>query len=126
MSTITKTSHFRGMISGVMFGALAASFAAVCPAADADVYQSTVKYHDLSAAGSAGATVLYARIRAAAATVCQPLEGRDLASKRLVSVCVHQAIADAVTKVNQPALSAVYSAKNGTSLPVLLASRQIR
>jgi UrcA family protein len=125
MSTITKTSHFHSMIAGAMFGVLAASFAAVCPAADADVYQSTVKYQDLSATGSAGATALYSRIRAAAATVCQPLEGRDLASKRLVSKCVYQAIAAAVTKVNQPALSAVYNAKNGTSLPVLLASRQI-
>jgi UrcA family protein len=126
MSTNTKSRHFRGMISGAMFGVITLSFAAASPAADTEVFQSTVKYQELGTTGTAGAAILYSRIRSAAAAVCQPLDGRDLASKRLAGECVQRAIADAVTKVNHPALFAVYNAKTAAPKPMLLASSQVR
>ena len=45
------------------------------------------------------------------------------ASTGLHARCVHDAIANAVTKINQPALSAVYHAKNKTSVPSNLVSQ---
>ena len=35
--------------------------------------------------------------------------------------CVHKAIADAVTKVNQPELFAIYNSKNHEPRPILVA-----
>jgi hypothetical protein len=35
--------------------------------------------------------------------------------------CMHKAIADAVSQVNQPALTAVYNDRDGGSLPMIAA-----
>jgi hypothetical protein len=39
-----------------------------------------------------------------------------------MGACVHKAIADAVAKVDQPALFAVYNAHNGQPTPIVLAA----
>jgi hypothetical protein len=41
-------------------------------------------------------------------------------------ICIHHAITDAVTNVNQAALLAVYNTKNSTSKPLILATDQTR
>jgi UrcA family protein len=127
MNTMTQTIKPQRMIATVLLGALALSFAATCPAGETtDAYQTTVKYADLNVSSLSGAAALYARISAAADGVCQTLDGRDLTSKTHYDRCVHKAIADAVAKVDQPALYSVYNAKNSTQKPIMLASGQNR
>lgn len=123
MNTITSP-RFRGLIATAIFSALASSFAPVGAAADStDAPTTIVKYGDLNVSTSQGMTALYERIRAAAETVCRPLDGRDLSSKMRKDGCINKAIADAVTKVDQPELFAAYNAKNATPLPANLLSQ---
>lgn len=127
VNTITQTIKLQRMTTTVLFSALALSFAAMCQAGDtAGANQSTVKYADLNVSRPAGAAALYSRIKAAAHGVCWTLDGRDLQSKTDFNRCVYQAIADAVAKVDQPALYSIYNAKNPTRKPILLASGQNR
>jgi len=127
MNTKPKSINFHRMIVTAVVSGLALSFAAICPAADSsDVPQRTVKFADLNISSPQGAASLYTRIRVAADAVCRTLDRLDLTSKALFDRCVHKAIADAVTKVDQPALYAVYNAKNKTSKPIMLASGQTR
>jgi UrcA family protein len=127
MNTMAQSSNLHRMIVTAAFGALIGSFAAISPAADAPgMSQATVKYGDLKLSSPQGAAVLYARISATANEVCRTLDGRDLASKTRFNRCVHQAIVDAVTKVDQPALYTVYNTKNPTPKPIMLAAGQTR
>ncbi|MFL6602607.1 MAG: UrcA family protein [Steroidobacteraceae bacterium] len=121
MNTLTTSTGLRGLISTAIIGALASSFGAVC-AADSSTGRDSqaVKFADLNIATKAGAVVLYARIRAAAESLCSYYVFQsDAAEDR----CVHDAITNAVTKVNQPALFAVYNTKNKTPLPNALVSQ---
>ena len=117
MNTTTTPTNLRRVIATAIFSALASGGAADCTAAGGtDAPQAAiVKYGDLNIASPQGAAALYTRIRAAAEQVCRSFDRRALASKELKDTCIHKAIADAVTKVDQPALFAVYSAKNRTS-----------
>jgi UrcA family protein len=117
------------LITTAIFGALAASGSAMCMAADgSDVPQAMVKFGDLNLANSQGAAMLYSRISAAAHEVCKSfdIDGRDLGSRTRQDACVHKAIADAVIKVCQPQLFAIYNAKNDQPLPILVAATQTR
>jgi len=67
-----------------------------------------VKFADLDVASGSGALVLYDRIRSAAQGACSFYWFKTDADEFR---CVRNAIANAVIKVNQPALSAVYDAK---------------
>jgi UrcA family protein len=122
MTTMTTSRSFRGVLATAVFGALTCSLMAVCTAAETDTPQTTVKYADLKVSNPEGAAALYARIQRAARQVCLPLDGRDLSSKAQMSACVHKAIADAVAKVDQPALLAVYNAHNGQPTSIVLAA----
>jgi UrcA family protein len=107
MNTSTPATGLRGLIAVAIFGAIASSFSAVS-AADPQSVSITVKYADLNIASPSGARVLYERIRAAAQAGCGYfLFETDADEAR----CVHDAIATAVIKVNQPALSAVFDAR---------------
>lgn len=109
--------------AGALLIAAASSFAGICLAADTAPLQTLVKYGDLNVSSAAGANALYARIHAAAEQVCRPFDNRDLAFKRLKEACIHDAIANAVIKVDQPALFSVYNAKSGNSKPIMLVAR---
>jgi len=127
MNTVNTPSRLAGLIASGVFGALALSSGAVCSAADGfGSPQVLVKYGDLNVSSQQGAVALYTRIRAAAERVCGPFDHRDLAAKTVVNACIHKAISDAVAKVDQPALSAVYRAKNRTPQPIILAVGQTR
>ena len=119
MNTSTPATGLRGLIATAIFGALAASFTAVS-AADPNPVSLTVKYADLNIASPSGALVLYERIRAAARGACSYYWFKTDADE---ARCVNGAITNAVTTVNQPALSAVYSAKFKTSAPSTLVSQ---
>ncbi len=123
MNTTTTVNRFRTVIATALFGAVASSFAVLPAAADSfDAPQVTVKFGDLNISNSQGAAVLYGRIRAAAERVCSPYDESGLEAKMRLSACIDKAIFGAVTKVNAPALSAVYSTKTGKEVPMRLAS----
>jgi UrcA family protein len=127
MNTTTQSTNLHRMTVTVLFSALALSFAAMCSAGDATgANQTIVKYADLNVSSPGGAAALYARIGVAANGVCRTLDGRDLASKTHFDRCVHKAISEAVTKVDQPALYSVYNSKNSAPKPIMLASGQTR
>jgi UrcA family protein len=115
----TPSMGLRGLIATAVFGALASSFSAVS-AADPNPVSVTVKFVDLNIASPSGALLLYERIRAAAQGACSYYWFKTNADE---SRCVHDAIANAVTKVNAPELSAVYNAKSKTSAPRTLVSQ---
>lgn len=118
MNTSSPCIGFRRLIATAIFGALAASFSAVS-AADPSSAGITVKYADLNVASPSGARVLYERIRAAAQSACNYFWFEtDEAEAR----CVQNTIANAVSKINQPALSAVYNVKYKIPAPSLLVS----
>jgi UrcA family protein len=75
--------------------------------------QIKVKYADLNVNDSAGAAVLFHRIRAAANEVCGVGRDRDLSRMIEAQSCAKKAVSDAVAAVNAPALTGLYQAKVG-------------
>jgi len=120
VNTSTPSNGLRGLIATAIFGALAASFSAVSAADGPHPYSINVKYADLNTASPSGALVLYDRIRAAAHSACSLFWFKTDADE---ARCLHDTIANAVAKVNQPALSAVFNAKYKTSAPSPLVSQ---
>lgn len=108
----------RSLIAVAIFGVIAATVSGVS-AADPDPVSLTVKYADLNLASPSGARVLYERIRAAAQGACSYFWFKTDADE---ARCVNSAITNAVTKVDQPALTAVYNAKFKISAPSAVAS----
>jgi UrcA family protein len=84
------------------------SLANAGPAPDAP--QLTVHFADLDLTKTDGAAVLYKRLQAAAETVCGPREDRDPAKAVAFRKCVQSALASAVSRVDQPKLTAYYRA----------------
>jgi UrcA family protein len=120
---MTTASRFQSLIGIALFSILSSSLAALPAAADSvEPLKVTVKFGDLDVSKPQGAAALYGRIHSAAEKVCSPFDGRDLSRKMHLNACVHKAVADAVTEVNEPALLAVYSAKVGKTLPVRVVS----
>lgn len=122
MNTLIATTDLRRLIATAIVGAFAPSFSTVL-AADVGLDPSSqiVKFADLNISKPAGAAALYGRIRAAAESVCSYYVFKsDEAENR----CINGAITNAVTKVNEPALFAVYNAKNKTPLPAALVSQR--
>jgi UrcA family protein len=119
MNTSTPSTGLRGLIAVAIFGAVASGFSAVS-AADPTSVSFTVKYADLNIASPSGARVLYERIGAAAQAGCSAylFETEEDEAR-----CVHNAIANAVVKVNQPALTAVFDAKFKTPARTTLVSQ---
>jgi UrcA family protein len=125
MNTMITSRSFRSVLATAVLSAFGCSLATVCNAAEPSFPQTTVKFADLNVSNPAAAATLYARIQRAARQVCPVLDVRNLSSESH-GACVHKSIADAVAKVNQPALFAVYSARNGQPTPIVLAATQSR
>ncbi|MEJ1962739.1 MAG: UrcA family protein [Gammaproteobacteria bacterium] len=70
-----------------------------------------VHYADLNMVRSTGAAVLYRRLQSAAEKVCTPINAKDASHQVMFRHCVADAMARAVTEVDQPALGAYYRAK---------------
>ena len=80
-------------------------------ASPGDVPSVTVHFADLDLSHSQGVTVLYRRLKEAAKTVCAALDDRDVERQMRFEACWHGALSKAVTKVDQPALTAYYQAQ---------------
>jgi UrcA family protein len=119
---MTTSLSFRGALATAIFGALTCSLATVCSAAETDPPQITVKFADLDVSNPQGAAALYGRIQRAARQVCPHVDARDLGSKGKMDACVNKAIADAVAKVDQPALFDAYNRHNGQPIRIVLAA----
>ena len=129
MKTLTVSTKPSRLITTAIFAALAFGCGAVSIAGDwSDVPQAVVKFGDLNLSNPQGAAALYDRIAAAAHEVCKPFDVgiRDLALHAQLNACVHKAIADAVTKVGQAELFAIYNARNPQPLPITVAAAQTR
>jgi len=111
MSTSIASTGLRGLIAAAILGALASSFSAVSAADPSSSVSVTVKFADLKILNPSSALVLYERIRAAAQGACSYYWFKSDVDE---AGCVHDAIANAVAKVNRPELSAVYNAKYKT------------
>lgn len=123
---IRTPSRLRSLIAIAIASALTSAFTSVCAAANSsDTFTQTVKYGDLDLSTPQGATALYRRITTAARNVCGALhiDTWNYAARSQATACVHKAIADAVTKVNQPALFVVYNENYKPSLPINLVSK---
>jgi UrcA family protein len=121
---MNTTNFATRLIAGAIFTTLLSSLSSIASASQGmDFSPKTVQYTDLSVSTTQGAATLYNRIRNASEEVCSPLDHGDLSSKMHAKACMHKAIADAVGQVNQPALTAVYNARNGGSLPMIAAAK---
>jgi UrcA family protein len=91
-----------------------------------DVPKAVVKYGDLDLSHAPGIKTLYRRISVAAYSVCANIRPMDLALeislKPRYEACLRNAVADAVAKVNRPALTEFAMAKGGVR-PIKLAAR---
>jgi UrcA family protein len=81
---------------------------AAAPTATEGPLSVTVRYRDLNLNTPEGIAGLYHRLRGAAAEVCRPLEGRELARNALWNNCFNHAVANAVRTVHNKTLSAYY------------------
>jgi UrcA family protein len=93
-----------------------------------DPPSKTVQFADLDLSGTQGAAVLYDRLRAAAETVCAPLDDRDVLARHMrFKACMQSAISSAVAKVDRPTLTAYYKAQTGGhNSPVRIAQNRAR
>jgi UrcA family protein len=116
-----RSAPFTGLRSlmAVMLVVLSLSVGVAC-AADPSSASRTVTFADLDISNRSDAHALYMRILAAAQVVCSHYWFATDADK---AGCVRHTIADAVTRIDQPALSAVYAAKNKTPAPGSLMSQ---
>ena len=129
MKTLTASTNLPRLVAATILGTLTLGCAAVCVASDSgDVSHAVVKFGDLNLSSPDAAAVLYRRIRAAAYDVCGSFDTdiRDLPALSAQDTCVHNAVRNAVAKVNQPALSAIYNARNSDPLPITVATAQNR
>ena len=126
MNTITPFTRIRRLIATAIVSAFASSFAVVCAASDdTETISVVVKFGDLNVSNPEGAATLYGRIAAAAYNVCGSYDSNDVfhhGSQARVNACVRKAIADAVTRVGQPELFAVYNTKHRQPLPITVAA----
>lgn len=115
MNTIIRSSVLRGLMATAIFGGtFAASLSVSAAGTHTNSVSRLVTFADLKISSPAGATELYARINAAAVSVCSRFWFKsDAAEAR----CIRGAIANAVGDVNEPALIAVYNLKNRKPLP---------
>lgn len=119
MNIFANAKGFRSLLVAAACTATATGFAALqATAADGgDIPKVTVRFGDLDLSRPDGATALYRRIRTAAEQVCGLYDGGDLGPRFRMHSCMQRAIAEAVTRVNNPELYAVYRAHNRTPLP---------
>lgn len=125
MNTITTTA-LRTLVAGAILGAVAFSFAAVSNAVDSDIPLVMVKFADLDVSTSRGAASLYGRIHGAAANVCSRMYVEQQSYKWHQKACMQTVIGDAVTRVNRPALSAIFASNYGASAPLVVAASETR
>jgi UrcA family protein len=117
-STTASAMRRRAKVALLVLGSLAGTMAAgVASAANppSDVPSVVVKYDAASLATDRGVNDLYRRITSAARKVCPDASFRDLGAQRQAQECRNQAVARAVSQIDNSQLAALYASqsKNG-------------
>ena len=126
----TPSRYLRTLTAGAILGTLT-SMSGVSMADDATTPpQVAVRFAHLDLSQSAGVVRVYGRLKEAAEAVCVEYtdggSGGPLPLQRIYKACWQAALAAAVAKVNEPALSAVFASRQGMSAPVLVAAAKAR
>ena len=113
---IIRQSTHRSAFRAVALSCVACVLGSAQALAGDDTQQRTLKvsYADLNLNSENGAATLYQRIRGAAHLVCG-MEGHALVEHISWQKCYDGALGDAVTKVNNPLVTAVYRKQHGTA-----------
>jgi UrcA family protein len=72
-----------------------------------------VRFDDIDVSKMAGVQTLYSRLRSAAKTVCEPLDGAGLHAAAQHRACMDKALSDAVASVDRPMLSQYHQSRTG-------------
>jgi UrcA family protein len=108
----------RSKIHMLLLSLLAIGGTSLAMAADptVTVKTETVKYGDIRLISAVGAAVLYGRLQSAAERACGgPLETVPLVQRTRFKSCVDDAVAKAVSDVNNPMLTWYQDSKRGKS-----------
>jgi UrcA family protein len=110
-TAITQATPFRRSLAlaGACAALLVTTLSVAAPSSD-EVPSVRVRYDDLNLGTTAGVAVLYRRISFAAREVCPGSDSRDLNLLYRSERCRAQAIARAVTQVNNPQLASLHAA----------------
>ncbi len=112
VASAALTGAVNAIVIGLLAGPMNAAVAADTNPQDGSRRQ-IVKYGDLDLTRSSGVSVLYGRIKAAALTVCDEANSREVQAVLLTRKCARAALDRAVDKVNNPGLTVYHSAKLG-------------
>lgn len=129
MKTLIASANLPPRVIATITGLLTFGCATVCIAGDnGDMPHAVVRFGDLNVSSPDGAAALYHRIYTAAYEVCGTVDTdrRYLPDPLGLHTCVHHSVRNAVAKVNQPALSAIYNTRNHDPLPITVAAAQNR
>jgi len=108
MNTIVKTQFGKALsafVIGVTFLGLAH---ASQPVLVDGALSTTVQFGDLNLDSTAGAKILYARLRQAARTVCTPFESISLEAIQKWQSCVGNAMSAAVARIDKPMVTQLH------------------
>jgi UrcA family protein len=128
--TSKKYKHLSAFPVGLVVIAVGLSNSAAVVAGDmivSDEGIATVKvdYSGMNLSASTGATLLYQRMKNAAAQVCRGLEGRALSAQSKWRTCYNSALSDAVAGVNRPLVTALHQRQFPGLSPTVVASRTV-
>ncbi|MGH8133968.1 MAG: UrcA family protein [Steroidobacteraceae bacterium] len=119
---ILKSIH-RPALWSVALTSLACLLGAAPASADTPGVRSvTVSYRDLNLSTIEGATALYRRLKVAANSVCDE-PGAGIGAYQAWRSCYQAAMADAVTRVNSPLLTALYKGPNSSAAKTAMLSK---
>jgi UrcA family protein len=100
----------RCLVVAGAFAALTAATASFAVTPGVDSQSVSVRYDDLNLASPAGVNALYRRISVAARQVCPDIYSRNLDVAVAGQRCFADAVAKAVSEVNNPQLAMVHAA----------------
>jgi UrcA family protein len=120
----TKETAMNRTLPLIMFAALSFGYQAANAAPAPERVSEKVHFADLDLNQSGGAGTLYRRLKQASENVCRSLDGTPLKQKAQFKACTQTAMEEAVSKADQPQLTAYYRAhQKATNASVELASR---
>jgi UrcA family protein len=102
--------------AGLAAFAVCTSLIAYSASAEPKVKTQAVSYADLDLSKPAGAQTLYKRIKAAARHVCGPVDQYTFVTPPATfRACFDKAVADAVSQVDRPSLTALHREETRTA-----------
>jgi UrcA family protein len=115
----TKTQITKAVGAFVIGVAILGAAHAAQPIVVDDVLTTKVQFGDLNVDSTAGAKILYGRLRTAAGIVCSPFQSEDLGMRAQWQRCYDGALASAVGKINNAALTQIHDKSTNPSQSVV-------